>query len=401
MTTQSIQDLILKEITVRSGILPLKPAWVARDFLPPGKRLGLPEDQYTLGERGGICERWLASTTEADNRVKVPNEGLSYLAFDSGTPVTLKEAVQAAPELILGESYAASHPRGLDRLAKIFDYKYRIPYHLHQMKKDAARVRRNSKEEAYYFPEGADTGPEPETYLGVHPYIVREKRYDVLLEYLVRWDSDLILLNSKAYKLTGGDGFHIPAGIVHAPGSALTIELQEDSDVFTMLQAVAGGNRIDKELLFKDVHPDDRKEQGERAILGMIDWEANGDPYFYENHHTPPVPVSETKQEGGEEHWIFYNTTKFSGKKLSLRPGAVYKSIDKGVYNILVWKGKGEFGEYEIEAGNFDRDELLICYEAAVSGIEIKNTGNTELTVFKFFGPDINDNVPMLKKFVS
>jgi hypothetical protein len=398
MNTHSIRTIIEKEIANHNGIIRLSPAWVARDFLPPGKRFGLPEDQYDLGERGGICERWLASTTEADNRVRVPNEGLSFLALEYEDTISLKEAVQSAPETILGSSYAALHPRGLDRLAKIFDYKYRIPYHLHQMKKDAARVGRNSKEEAYYFPEGVDTGPEPETYLGVHAYIVREKQYDILLPYLEAWDSDLILRLSKAYKISGGDGFHIPAGILHAPGSALTIELQEDSDVFAMLQAVAGGRIISKELLFKDVHPDDRKRNGERAILDCIDWEENGDPFFYENHHTPPVRIEETKQTGGEEHWIFYNTTKFSGKRLIVRPGSKYNSVDNGVYNILVWKGKGSFGGNDIEADDF-KDELLVCYDTAVSGVTVENTGSDELILFKFFGPDINSHVPMLRRY--
>ncbi len=27
---------------------------------------------------------------------------------------------------------------------------------------------------------------------------------------------------------------------------------------------------------------------GERFILELIDWEENGDPYFYENHHLSP-----------------------------------------------------------------------------------------------------------------
>ena len=58
-----------------NGVLRCEPAWVARDFLPPGRRLGLPEDAYDVGERGTICERWLASTTQADNRVGPPTRG--------------------------------------------------------------------------------------------------------------------------------------------------------------------------------------------------------------------------------------------------------------------------------------------------------------------------------------
>ena len=46
-----------------NGIVRLEPAWVARDWLSPGRRLGLEEASYDVGERGSICERWLGSTT--------------------------------------------------------------------------------------------------------------------------------------------------------------------------------------------------------------------------------------------------------------------------------------------------------------------------------------------------
>jgi hypothetical protein len=242
-------------------------------------------------------------------------------------------------------------------------------------------------------------GPEPETYLGLHPSIVEERRHDILLPYLEAWDSDLILQHSRAYKLVPGDGWHIPSGILHAPGSALTIELQEDSDVFAMLQAKAGGRSISKELLFKDVRPEDRQNYRERIILELIDWEANGDHYFYENHHTPPIPVEESKTDGGEEYWIFYNTTKFSGKKLVVRPGKQYLTRDAGVYSILVWSGRGKYGHHVVEGKNPGRDELLVCHNRAVEGISVQNEGDEDLVVFKFFGPDINPNVPKLNKY--
>ncbi|NIN64955.1 MAG: hypothetical protein GTO63_09690, partial [Anaerolineae bacterium] len=86
---------------------------------------------------------------------------------------------------------------------------------------------------------------------------------------------------------------------------------------------------------------EDREKRGERAILDHIDWEVSGDPYFYENRHISPQLIDETKQAGGEEHWIYYNTTKFSGKRLVVKPGQSFTGQDKGVYNILVWRGQG------------------------------------------------------------
>jgi hypothetical protein len=397
MTDQSTQAIVESALTEGSGILRLEPAWVARDFLPPGKRLGLKDEEYDVGGRGWICERWIGSTTKADNRISPPDEGLSYVKIE-GNRITLKEAVEVAGPAIMGDDYAKTHA-GLGRLAKIYDFGARIPFHIHQRKEDAAKLGHNPKEEAYYFPEDVDLGPHPETFFGVHPYIVQQNKIDLLLPFLKEWKDDLILQHSRAYLNVRGEGFHLPSGVLHAPGTALTIELQEDSDVFAMLQALNAGKVISKELLYKDVTPEDRAELGERAVLEQVDWEISGDPYFYENRHTPPVPVKETQQPGGEEHWIYYNTTKFSGKRLVVKPGQSFQSIDNGVYNILVWRGKGVYGGHEVEGLNFEKDELLISHERATRPLRVENTGTDDLIIFKFFGPDINLDVPMLSKY--
>ncbi|MEG8989731.1 hypothetical protein VJY32_08130 [Ignavibacteria bacterium 4148-Me] len=390
------KKIIIEELEKNNGILRLHPAWVARDFLPPGRRFALHESQFNLGERGGICERWLASTTKADNRISVQNEGLSILNVNSKEEILLKEAIELLPELILGQGYFKNH-KGLGRLAKIFDYEERLPLHIHQMEKHAKLVGRNPKEEAYYFPENVPLGKSPETYFGIHPYIALEKKYDLLLPHLIEWKDDSILQHSRAYKQIHNDGFHVPAGTLHAPGTALTIELQEDSDVFAMMQAKCGNKMIDKELLFKDVRKVDREKYGERIIIEMINWEISGDPYFYENRHTPPILITKTNQ--AEEYWIFYNTTKFSGKKLVIKPNGKFFTKEKGIYNILIWKGKANYGGLMIEANNYGYDELLITYKTAVEGVEISNIGKEEVIIFKFFGPDINNDVPLLSNY--
>ena len=61
------------------GILRLAPTWVSRSFCRPGKRIKLhPDDYYIHGlEKGGIDERWFASTTWAENGPDTPeDEGL-------------------------------------------------------------------------------------------------------------------------------------------------------------------------------------------------------------------------------------------------------------------------------------------------------------------------------------
>src|SRR2546428_7285018 len=84
------------------GILRLEPCWVPRTFMIPGRRLKLhPDDLYALGgHRGGINERWFSSTTNADNGPGTPaDEGLSYVPLN-GDRFQLKEAVEAAGELL-------------------------------------------------------------------------------------------------------------------------------------------------------------------------------------------------------------------------------------------------------------------------------------------------------------
>jgi hypothetical protein len=154
-------------------------------------------------------------------------------------------------------------------------------------------------------------------------------------------------------------------------------------------------------MLFKDVHPDDRTRLGERAVLNQIDWMLSGNPFFYENRHTSPQPVPGGTQARGEEQWIYYNTRKFSGKKLVVKPGGKYTSKDKGVYNILVWRGAGRFDGHDIKAGDFSREDLLVSHARATVPITVENTGRGELHIIKFFGPDINLDVPMISRYGS
>lgn len=65
----SLTGVVLKALEDGNGIVRLAPTWVPRSFLSAGKRIKLAlQDIYALGaERGGINERWLASTTKADN----------------------------------------------------------------------------------------------------------------------------------------------------------------------------------------------------------------------------------------------------------------------------------------------------------------------------------------------
>lgn len=401
MTQQILREkrkkLLVEYLENSRGIIRLKPTWVARNSMPPGYRLGLTPDQADAGARGWISERWLASTTRADNLIGPADEGLTYLNLPGGEEISLKEALEWLPREILGREYSQKHS-GLGRLVKFFDMSDRLAFHYHQQKKDAERVGRNPKEEAYYFPTGVDLGPHPETFFGFHPSFLDTKNHEKILPHLMDWQDDRILQHSRAYRLYPDEGFHVPAGVPHAPGTALTLELQEDSDVFAVLQAWSAGSLVPKDLLFKVISVEDREQYGERIILEQIDWAVSADPLFYEHRHTSPQLIQSSVQSGGQEYWIFYNTNKFSGKKLVIQPGNEYVSQDAGVYNLLVWAGAGFFEDFELRAGNFDQEELLVTHRAALRPLRVRNTGDQDLVLFKFFGPDINPNVPMISQ---
>jgi hypothetical protein len=304
----------------------------------------------------------------------------------------------------LGAEYAKQH-KGLDRLLKIYDYKTRLFYHIHQMQKDAAKIGTNPKEEAYYFLD-ADLGAHPETFFGVHPYIVREGRQEELfVPYLERWEGDSILQHSRAYTNVAGEGFFLPAGILHAPGSALTLELQESSDVMAVLQAEIDGFKMNKSMLYRDIPADAVKAKKERAVLDQIDWEASADPYFYENHRLHPLPIAGAQVEGVAEEWVWYNSTKFSGTRVTLQPGRSYLSRGLGVHGLFIWRGEGLVDTHPVAGQKVSlgdsSDEFLVTHDKALKGVQIRNTGAEPLVLFKFFGPDINTAIVPRLKHVS
>ena len=110
------------------GILRLAPCWVPRSFLHPGGRLKLhPSDLYAFGlERGGIDERWFASTTEAANEGRTFDEGLSYVVMDDSR-LTLRLAVELLGTEMVGEEIWSKHGRW-PVYSKFFDNMGPIPH---------------------------------------------------------------------------------------------------------------------------------------------------------------------------------------------------------------------------------------------------------------------------------
>jgi hypothetical protein len=372
----------------------------------PGGRLKLdPRDLYALGaHRGGIDERWFASTTRADNGPGTPeDEGLAYMAID-GQKVLFKEAIDTQGDRFLGSDVMQKYG-GWNLLCKFFDNLGPIPHHMHQNDEFAKRVGRNGKPEAYYFPPQYNFKDNnfPYTFMGLEPGTTK----DDVRRCLERWNEgdNGILYLSKAYKLKPGSGWQINAGILHAPGSLVTYEPQVNSDVFGMFQSMVEGRAVPWALLVKDVPPEHHQDLD--YIISMLDWEANVDPEFGRHNLYDPTPVRpepEMRQDGHSERWIVYGTKWYSAKELTVMPGRSVTVKDAAAYGLIVVQGWGSVGKLEVETptliryGQMTKDELFVSAAAAKNGVVVTNRSDKEdLVMLKHFGP----GNPDAEKFVG
>lgn len=399
----SITRQVHQAIEEGEGILRLAPTWVPRSYLVPGRRLKLDaRDLYAYGaDRGGIDERWIASTTFAMNENRTPDEGLSFVVSGRDR-FKLKDAVAAEGERIVGKAIWKNYKRW-PVYSKFFDNMGPIPHHLHQSEEQANLVGREGKPEGYYFPPqlNATFGNFAHTYFGLEPGTTRED----IRNCLARWNEgdNNILSFSKAYKLVPGTGWMVPTRILHAPGSLLTYEPQWGSDVLSMFQSMVDGRQVKHDLLTQDVPPNRHNDLD--FIADMVDWERNTDPSFKSKHYIEPVVASGGEQEGYVDRWVVYGTIageqKFSAKELTVQPGQSCLLRDGGASGLIVTQGHGRVGKVEVDCpavirfGQMTQDELFITAEAAAGGVFVENNSKTDpLVVLRYFGPDVHTEMP-------
>jgi hypothetical protein len=394
-------------IEAGEGVLRLSPCWVPRSFMIPGRRIKLhPDDIYALGaHRGGICERWFASTTEAGNENRQFDEGLSYVV-NGGDRFTLLEAVAAEGPTLIGKKMWEKYKRW-PVYSKYFDNMGPIAHHMHQSKEQAAKVGREGKPEGYYFPAQLNSigNNFPHTYFGLEPGVTKE---DVrrCLENWNKGDNGIIDL-AKAYRLKPGTGWHVPDRILHAPGSFVTYEPQWGSDVFAYYQSMVEGRRIEWELLAKDFPAD--KAHDLDFLVDQLDWEANVDPNFRDHHYLEPINVAESASEGYQDKWVvygdFHGEQLFTSKELTLEPGVKVTVKDGGAYGLITVQGVGRVNKTLLQSpsmirfGAMTEDEAFVSHEAAVRGVTYENTGSEPLVVLRYFGPDSCPDAPKVGAF--
>lgn len=400
--SKNIGPVLNSALDAGGGLLRLTPTWVPRSFLHPGKRIKLdPRDWYAYGaHRGGIDERWFASTTEAMNDNREPDEGLSYAVFE-GQRFQLREAVAEAGARLIGKAMWDKYKKW-PVYSKFFDNMGPIPHHMHQKPEHAKLTGQEGKPESYYFPPQLNNVDNnfAYTFMGLEPGTTKEDLRRCL-ENWYKGDNGILDL-SRAYRLKRGTGWLIPAGVLHAPGSLCTYEPQWGSDVFGMFQNIVEGRFVPWDLLVKDVPKDKHKDLD--YIIGQLDWEKNVDTHFKASNYLEPIVDESRSGKGYTDRWIVYGRVDgqqlFSAKELTIEPGAKCMLKDPGASGWITVQGRGRMGKLELQTpvmirfGEETKDEVFISHEAAAAGVEIENTGAEALVGLRYFGPDVfPDNV--------
>ncbi|MBX3176080.1 MAG: hypothetical protein KF886_01845 [Candidatus Hydrogenedentes bacterium] len=406
LTGENAAQAAKQALEAGEGILRLAPNWVPRSFLQPGRRLKLhPQDYYAYGKhRGGIDERWFGSTTPAANENRNEDEGLSYVVHD-GARFTLKDAVDALGGAVIGQSMWDTYKKW-PVYSKFFDNMGPIPHHMHQNAEQAALVGQEGKPESYYFPPqmNAIGNNFPYTFFGLEPGTTRAQ----LRKCIEDWNKgdNGILDLSKAYRLKPGTGWLVGPCILHAPGSLVTYEPQWGSDVFGMYQSLVEGRDVPWSLLVKDM-PED-KHQDIDFIVDQLDWDANVDPNFKDNHYLEPIV--DTQDDGHYDRWIVYGDVNgkqyFSAKELTVLPGHRVTVKDNGATSLIAVQGRGRIGNLPLESpdmirfGEMTEDEVFVSEARAKEGYVVENLAKEcPLVILRYFGPGVNPQAPKVGSY--
>lgn len=397
-------SLAKKALEQGKGILRLAPTWVPRSFCVPGRRIKLhPDDYYVLGgQRGGIDERWLSSTTPAQNGpLTGKNEGLSAVVYQEAgkeEQFLLKDAIDELKGEIIGDRLWNEH-QSWPMYSKFFDNMGPLPHHIHHNDEHAAKIGQKGKPEAYYFPPQLNNhgGDFPYTFFGIAPGTTKEQIRECLVNF-TKGDNKLTTF-SQAFKLEPGTGWDVPPGMLHAPGSLCTYEPQKASDVFAMYQSLVNEAIIPEELLWNGT-PKDRIGDYDQ-LMEVIDWDLNVNPNLLETRFMAPKPVkpiAEMESEGYIENWICYRSAAFSAKELTVLPGQTVTIKDNACYGMIVMQGHGKFGVWDIETpaliryGQLTNDEFFVSEQAARDGVVISNPSKSDpIVILKHFGPENPD----------
>ncbi len=383
---------IERALEVNDGLLFLEANMVYRNTYS-GRGLLADNRSFSSGavdSRGYLpVERWVASACAAGNPVPVPGEGLSGLVLEGGEKLTLREAMESCGESLLGVR-PSSWPLikvldiGGEPMATDFHDGVEvppIPPHVHPGAIVDGRPAPPGKLEAYFFPP-TDMAPyncSPDsvgTRLGLKEGVTREEVRDAIARF---GETDRLYSLLKPYPVRPREGWIIPAGIIHAPGPWLTIEIQTPQDDYNLLAWRLGERLSGEELSGRLEDSAMRGLPDADALLGAIDWERSTDPDFRERYFRPPETVEDSGW--GKRSRVFFDA--FDAELVEIEPGAQYRrpAADRPAA-VLVWSGSGTAGSREISCDPSARSEFIV---PPGQPLDLANPSASPLLLFFFY----------------
>ncbi len=184
-----------------------------------------------VDDRSG-SEAWIGSVTRVGNPpADKPNYGCSEVILPNGERKFLFEAIEEAPEKVLGEKHMAVNGTGLGMLIKYLDAWFQYGLQCHPTRPWAKKMWNSpyGKEESWYVIGTRDDTKEPAyILLGFKEGVTRE----VFEEAYRRADIKELENLCHRIEVKVGESYFIGGGVPHALGEGcFVIEVQEPSDI--------------------------------------------------------------------------------------------------------------------------------------------------------------------------
>jgi hypothetical protein len=173
-----------------------------------------------------------------------------------------------------------------------------------------------------------------------------------------------------------------------------------------MYQSLVEGREVPWALLVKDMPRNKHKDLD--FIVEQLDWEANVDPYFKQNHYLEPQVAEGSEKGDFVDKWIVFGKVRgeqlFTAKELTVKPGATATIKDNGAYGLICVQGEGQMNAMRLSSPKMigfhelTEDEVFCTERTAKAGVTFENTSSTEpLVVLRYFGPEVNPDAPEIK----
>ena len=410
MSEQNLAAQVRAALEAGEGILRLAPTWVPRSFLMPGGRLKLSrEDLYALGtHRGGIDERWFASTTAAANEGAPPDEGLSYVVHDGGR-FTLKDAIGRSRRRDDRRSMWNTYKRW-PVYSKFFDNLGPIPHHMHQNQEQAAKLGREGQARELLLPAPAQLDrqqlplhvlrPRARDDQGGHPPLPR-----ALEPGRQRHPRSLQGLSPQArHRLAGSPLRLARPGLARDLRAAVGLRRLRHVPVDGRRPARslgAAGQRRPRSSTTTTSTTWSNSSTGRRTSI----------PSSRRTTTSSRSSAPAASAEGYVDKWIVYGTVDgkqlFSACELTVEPGRSVTIKDPGAYGLIVVQGSGLIGKLAVDSPNFIRfgevtqDEVFVTAKRAGEGVTFHNTGSEPFVSLRYFGPDTHADLPKVGDYLT